>query len=139
MQQRTLLTIRYFALFFLLLSGCMIFKSRNYIPFEFSDASYYSWFARDSESGTNIQIRLRNVDPDVKFDSIVFRNVKVPVNSSEEGDMILLESVIPGGSGRFETEKERVGESDRLIYNYRGRRQVYIISNIRREKMRYYL
>jgi hypothetical protein len=131
------LIANYLIVFLLFFSGCKILKSRNYLPFEVSDASYYSWFAKGNESGTNIQIKLRNVDPEVKFDSLIFRNVRVPVFTSMEGSEILLETIIPGDNSQLGIEKADI--SNQLIYTYRGRKRVYILNNIRREKMRYYL
>lgn len=137
--RKIILITSYLTAFLLFFSGCKILTSRNYVLFEVSDALYYSWFAEGNESGTNIQIKLRNVDPEVKFDSLIFRNVRVPVFTSREGNGILLESIIPGGNSQLEIDKEKVDESNQLIYTYRGKKRVYILEKIRREKMRYYL
>lgn len=137
--RKIILITSYLTAFLLFFSGCKILTSRNYVLFEVSDALYYSWFAEGNESGTNIQIKLRNVDPAVKFDSLIFRNVRVPVFTSREGNEILLESIIPGSNSQLEIDKEEVDESNQLIYIYRGKKRVYILETIRREKMRYYL
>lgn len=125
--------------FLLFFSGCKILTKRDYVPFTVSDASYYSWFAKGNESGTNIQIRLRDVDPAVKFDSIIFRNVRVAVYASDEGDEVILESIIPASSSPNESITEEEDQSNSLMYNYRGKKRIYILGKFRREKMRYYL
>ena len=129
----------YFIILFLLFSACKVLENRDYIPFALSDASYYSWFAEGNESGTNIQIKLINVDPEVEFDSIIFRNVMVPVYTSEEGNELILNSVVPGGSSKISIQKDRIEKSDRLIFKFRGRKREFLLNKIRREKMRYYL
>jgi hypothetical protein len=129
----------YLTVFLLFFSGCKILTKRDYVPFNVSDASYYSWFAKGNESGTNIQIRLRDVNPEVKFDSIIFRNVRVAVYASDEGDEVIMESIIPGSSSRFEGSQEGEDKSNCLMYKYRGKRRIYILGKFRRKKMRYYL
>jgi len=123
---------------FFIFPGCGVLKNKNNIPFLISDASYYTWIAGEDEHGTNIMLRLKNIKPDVEFDSLIFRNIKVPVLVSEENDKLLLRGVIYGGTSGLKPYMKRVEESNRLIYRYRGERYIYILKNIRREEMKYY-
>jgi hypothetical protein len=119
-------------------SGCGVLKNSDKVPFLISDASYYSWYAGEDEHGTNIMLKLKNVKPDVEFDSITFRNIRVPVSVSEEDDEKLLRGVIYTGSSMLKPDMKHVKESNRLIYTYHGNRYIYILKNIRREEMKYY-
>jgi hypothetical protein len=123
---------------FLIFSGCTVLKKRNSTPFVFSDAFYYSWFAGENEYGTNVQVTLKNVEHEVTFDSLIFRNLKVPVNASKNTEGTVLESALPGEGGRLKIEAERVEKSNRIIFSHKGTRQVYLLGDIRREEMRYY-
>jgi hypothetical protein len=135
---RKIYIINSIILFFIIFYGCGILKNRNNVPFLISDASYYSWFAGEVEHGTNIELKLKSVKPDVVFDSLTFRNIRVPVTASEENDEILLQGVIYEGISRLGPDMKRIEESNRLIYTYHGKRYVYILKNIKREKMKYY-
>lgn len=123
---------------FFLFPGCGVLKNKNNAPFHISDASYYSWVAGEDEHGTNIMLKLKNVKPGVEFDSLTFRNIRVPVSASEENNEIILRGVIYGGPSGLKRDMKRIEESNRLIYTYNSDRHIYILKNIRREEMKYY-
>jgi hypothetical protein len=115
-----------------------VLKNKSSAPFILSDAFYYSWFAGENEYGTNVQIKLKDVEPGITFDSLIFRNLKVPVDVFHNKEEIMLKSVLPGDLSRLRIKKERVEKSNRLLFLQKGERQVYLLDNIRREKMKYY-
>ncbi len=119
-------------------SGCSIFKNRTAPPFVLSDARYYSWFAGENEFGTTVDIVVKNAAPDVTFDSIIFRNQKVPLRQSMKEEGILLEAVIPRRSSHLEIRAERTEKTARLIFRKSGRRDVFLLKEIRRESMKVY-
>ena len=119
-------------------SGCSVFKNQAAAPFVLSDARYYSWFAGEDEFGTTVELVVKNVAPDVTFDSLIFRNQKVPVRQSIKEGGVLLEAVIPRRSSHLDIRAERTKKTDRLIFRRNGRRDVFFLKEIRREQMEAY-
>ena len=129
----------FFIVLFLIFSGCKVLKNGNSVPFIVEDAHYYSWFASGQESGTNIQIVLNDVSPGVKFDSLIFRNIRIPVYSTGVNGEIILNGTIPGGTSKLRIKTRRVEKSNRIIYHYNDRRCFYLLRKIRKEDIKYFM
>lgn len=123
---------------FLMLSGCKVFKNNTSAPFILTDASYFSWVVDENENGTNIKLKLSGVDQGINLDSIIFRGVRLPITITKIDDETVVESILPNGFSRFPVDFVRVDKSDQLMYRNKGEKCVFLLNEIRREKMVYY-
>lgn len=127
-----------FLLLFLLLSSCKSLKTDVSVPFNLVDASYYSWIKSENERGTNIKLTLNKNDAETNFDFIVFRGIKLPVSVTNTDDQIVVKAILLGGISRLPIEHKRTEESDRLLYTFKRKNGIFLLENIRRERIVYY-
>ncbi len=125
-------------LLFLIIYGCNIRNGNNTSYFQVKDAFYQSWVLTENEKGTNIILKLENVDKNIVFDSLIFRGVMLSVSISFDNDNVILKSVLPVGISRIETKNKLVQQPDQLLYKYFGTRGFYPLKDIRREKSKYF-
>lgn len=128
----------FFFLLFLMIYGCNIRNGSNINYFQVKDAFYQSWVLNENEKGTNIILKMENVDKNIVFDSLIFRGVMLTVSISFENDQVILKSVLPVGISRIETKNKLVQKPDQLLYKYFGIRGFYPLKDIRREKGKYF-
>jgi hypothetical protein len=115
-----------------LLNNCKTIKNKSETLFNVKDAYYQSWVARKQENGTDIMIILVNVQKEIKFDSIIFRGIQLPVWTSENNGVITLKSMLTSGLEKIPTKKKLVHKPDQLLYYHQGARQIFLLNNIRR-------
>lgn len=108
------------------------------MPFRINSAYYQSWVMSENERGTDIILRLKNVRKRIKFDSIVFRGVELPVFTSAEKGGIILKSILPTGQSRIRIGSHVTGGPDQLIYRIKGERKSYPLKNLERKETRNY-
>ena len=119
--------------------ACISQKKVTNIPFEVSDASYFSWTVDENEKGTTVELILQNVAPKVQFDSIIFRKVMLPVRISENkngGQTIT--AILPSGNSRLPIQTRHVDKPTQLIFHFNGERNVQLVKQIARKEMVYY-
>jgi len=114
------------------LNNCKTIKNKSETLFIIQDAYYQSWVARKQENGTDIIVRLVNVQKEVKFDSLIFRGIQLPVWTTENNGIATLKSILTSGIEKIHTKKKLVHKPDQLLYYYQGTREIYLLSNIRR-------
>ncbi|QGY46821.1 hypothetical protein GM418_25135 [Maribellus comscasis] len=109
------------------------------VPFEISDASYFSWAVDEEERGTTVEIKLKNINAEVHFDSIVFRNVMLPVRiTANKKGVQSLTAILSSGKSRISVPTQHVDKPDQLIFHLEGKRDVHLLNNINRKDMVYY-
>jgi hypothetical protein len=112
-------------------------KISHSYPFTVTEATYYSWFASETERGTQIKINLKNVRDDVKFDSLVFRTMKMPVTTETKDDTVVVKAVLPGIESVLENRAVADSGLNRLIYTWKGERSSYEIKEFTRKDSKY--
>ncbi|MCG6186355.1 hypothetical protein K5G00_03050 [Maribellus maritimus] len=118
---------------------CTPQKKAINVPFEISDASYFSWVVDEEERGTTIEIMLKNINTEVHFDSIVFRRVMMPVYISlNKKGVQSLTAILPAGESRISVPTQHVDKPDQLIFHFKGKRNVHLLNSINRKDMVYY-
>ena len=121
----------------LLFISCNTVKISHSYPFTVTEATYYSWFASETERGTRIKINLKDVRDGVKFDSLVFRTMKIPVITETKDDIVLVTAVLPGNESVLENRAVTDSGLNRLIYTWKGERSFYEIRKFTREDSKY--
>ena len=82
-------------------------------------------------------MQLVQVHQEVRFDSIVFRGIQMPVFTSEKGGVVTLKSILVLDISKIPIVKKFVDKPDQLVYHYKGNLYVYPLKNIRRLKTKY--
>jgi hypothetical protein len=119
--------------------ACVSQKKVNNVPFEISGASYFSWVVDENEKGTTVEITLNDVGPEVRFDSLIFRKVIVPVRVSEDNDKSqTITAIFPSGKSRIPVETRHVDRPDQLIFHHNGERGTKRLKQVLRKDMVYY-
>ncbi len=121
----------------LLFISCNTVKISHSYPFTVTEATYYSWFASETERGTRIKISLKDVSDGVIFDSLVFRTMKIPVITETKDDIVLVTAVLPGNESVLENRAVTDSGLNRLIYTWKGERSFYEIRKFTREDSKY--
>lgn len=119
-------------------AGCCIFKTSNKSFFKVQDAFYQSWVKKETQKGTQITIILKDVKPNVQFDSIIFRGLQIPVSIENKENNVVLTSVVLSLIPELNDGSVPVNKQDQLLFKVNGKRQFFILEKIRREKMKYY-
>lgn len=113
--------------------GCSVKTDSDHMLFTFKDVSYQSWVYSEKERGTEVTIILKNADPEVEFDSLTFRGMQVPVQTSQiKGRTILKARFITGEPILDDYEYIATEEEDCLKYRYRSQDYLYPLRNIKR-------
>jgi hypothetical protein len=126
-----------FIIFGLAIYSCCVVAKKEKTLFEVDDAYYQSWMVNENEKGTDISIVLSNVQPGVMFDSIVFRNNRLPVISSANGKTMVLTSILNIGIERISMEKISVNQPDQLMYRNNGKKYSFEIKSFKRKETKY--
>ena len=119
------------------LNNCKTIKNKSETLFNVQDAYYQSWVARKEENGTDIIILLVKVQKEIKFDSLIFRGIQLPVVSSENNGVVTLKSMLTSGSEKIHTKKKIVNKPEQLLYYYKGTKRIFPLNNIRRLNIKY--
>jgi hypothetical protein len=118
--------------------NCSSMKNMDEILFAVKDAYYQSWIVSENEKGTNIVIEITNKNKGVVFDSIIFRNKKLPIFSTEKEGVLYLKSILTVEQSRILLNSEPADEPDKILYYYHGTRRSYDLKDLRRLEMKYY-
>ena len=133
------LNVLLFVTFVLWNLSCISQKRTTNVPFEVSNASYFSWAVHEQEKGTTVEVELKNIAPGVEFDSIIFRNVMLPVRLSEnKKGKHTLSAILPAGNSRLPVQTRYVARPDQLIFHFEGERRTEPLTQITRKDMIYY-
>jgi hypothetical protein len=119
------------------LNNCKTIKNKSETLFNVQDAYYQSWVARKEENGTDIIILLINVQKEIKFDSIIFRGIQLPVFTNDSNGVVTLNSMLTSGLEKIPMKKKYVNKPDQLLYYYQGTKRIFLLNNIRRLNMKY--
>lgn len=121
-----------------ILNSCITLSTSEHELFKIRDVYYQSWAIKDLEKGTDVIIELRDLDENVEFTSLVFRDIEVDVNVTTEGRISIVKGTINTGPSLIENYKFEVTDSgDMVKYSYRGREYSYPLKNIRRKNTRF--
>jgi len=113
--------------------GCSAKSESGLMLFTFTDVTYQTWAVSETNKGTDLIIYLSDVDPDVKFTSITFRGVEVPVSVDRSGDKAILRAQLITGESVIDNYEYRVsGEEDNLKYSYGSKEYTYPVKKFRR-------
>lgn len=125
--------------FVILNLSCISQKKVTDVPFEVSDAVYTSWVVNENEKGTTVEVQLKHTVPEVKFDSIIFRKVMLPVRVSDhkKGTQTIT-AILPTGNSRLPIQTRHVDKPDQLIFHFKGERRTELLTQITRKEMIYY-
>lgn len=119
------------------LFSCQALRHNNPVPFQIKDAIYYSWFVNENERGTNVELKLTKIKGAIKFEAIIFRNLKIPLATIRRGNSALLKGVLPGPESILPDRSELSTGPDRLLFILNGdSSSVNIV--LRHVKMRYF-
>ncbi len=119
-------------------TACNTVKNSSDFPFTLQDAFYYSWVAGEDEKGTDIFIELNKLSATIDFDSLIFRGVRLPVFTDQQGDRIVLKAILPAGISRIKIEPVPDPRPNQLIYMVDGQKHSFLLEEIRREKLKQY-
>ena len=123
-----------FALLLFISVSCATLFTDNHEPFSISDVYYRSWVIKDIEKGTDVFIKLKDVDTNVDFTSIVFRGIETDIQATVKNGVTLLKATINTGPSLIENYEYKVEDAgDMLKFTYKGSKFSYPLINIRRE------
>ena len=123
---------------FVILNSCATLFTSEHELFQIKDVYYQSWAIKDLEKGTDVIIELSNLDENIEFISLIFRDIEVDVNITTEGRKTIVKGTINTGPSLIENYEYDVTDSDDIIkFKYRGREFSYPLKNIRREKTKF--
>ena len=123
-----------FALLLFISVSCATLFTDNHEPFSISDVYYRSWVIKDIEKGTDVFIKLKDVDTNVDFTSIVFRGIEADVQASVKNGVTMVKATINTGPSIIENYEYKVEDAgDMLKFTYKGSKFSYPLINIRRE------
>jgi hypothetical protein len=105
--------------------------------FNIQDAYYQSWVAHNNEKGTDIMIQLINVQNEIRFDSLVFRGIQIPVYSWEKDGIVTLKGILSTDADKLHIPKKIVKKPDQLIYHFQGKKYFLLLENIHRLNTKY--
>src|ERR1035437_2558672 len=108
------------------LNNCKTIKNKSETLFNVQDAYYQSWVARKEENGTDIIILLINVQKEIKFDSIIFRGIQLPVFTNDSNGVVTLNSMLTSGLEKIPMKKKYVNKPDQLLYYYQGTKRIFL-------------
>jgi len=121
-----------------ILNSCATIHTSGHELFRIKDIYYQSWAIKDLEKGTDVIIELSNLDDNIEFISIIFRDIEVDVNVTTEGRKTIVKGTINTGPSFIEDYEYEVTESEDIIkFKYRESEFSYPLKNIRREKTRF--
>jgi len=113
-------------------------KQHHHDLFKVNEAYYQSWVVSENDKGTDILLTLNKVEDGVKFDSIIFRGVRLVVFVTKNKNEVSIKSILPSGIPRLKLENEVVNLPDQLIYQFNGIRKTYLLKSIKRKNTRFY-
>lgn len=123
---------------FLILCECNMAKSSGEKYFKIEEAFYQSWLKNENDKGTTVTIILSSIKNNIQFDSIVFRGQQITVSAENKENTTILSATIYSGIHKLNINSKPVNKPDQLIFRVNGETHIYILKNIRREKMKYY-
>lgn len=131
-----IIKLKIIVLFLFVLVSCQN-KFTTRVPFIMEDATYQSWMESSRNKGTDIVITLTRVNGGVIFDSLVFRNAKVPVSYTQKTDTVLIKATIPAKGSISPVLPQYINIPDQLIYRLEDSRYTFYLKNIKRRDMDY--
>lgn len=120
-----------------IVSGCQVTKHGSSDPFRVADAVYYSWFVDETERGTRIEITIDKLYDEIHFESLVFRNRKIPVRTFVSKDFVRLEALLTASGAILEDRSEPAEGDNRLLFLRNGSESDMVISSFRRGETKY--
>jgi len=135
--------IKYLIIPFLLLTAGLIeacgpVLNESQMLFEITDVYYQSWMAGEDENGTDIFIKMKNIDKDIKLISVIFRGIKVPLAKVPGKEELFLKGTIALDASIIENRvSEITGQPDQLLYRYNDIEYSYPLKNIRRMETKF--
>jgi hypothetical protein len=111
--------------------NCRIIKNKKEIPFRIKDAFYQTWVA-SKQTGTDIIIQIDHIQENIRFDSIIFRGIQLPVFTHEKDGIVTLKSILSFDMKTFHIEKKIVDKPDQLLYEHDGTKHSCDLKNMRR-------
>ncbi len=121
-----------------ILNSCATLFTSEHELFQIKDVYYQSWAIKDLEKGTDIIIELSNVDENIEFITLIFRDIEVDVNVTTEGRKTIVKGTINTGPSLIENyEYDEAISDDMIKFKYMGSEFSYPIKNIRREKTKF--
>lgn len=121
----------------LVLFSCQALRHNKPAPFKVKDAIYYSWFVNENERGTNVELILTKLNGTIQFESIIFRNIKIPLATIINENSVLLKGVLPGPESILPDRSELSTGPNRLVFIHNGDSSSVNIE-IRRVEMKYF-
>jgi hypothetical protein len=116
--------------------SCSANDSNGNKLFTIEDATYQSWSEASSGSGTDVIIKLKEVDQNVSFSTLTFRGKTAPVTAtSDDGITILKVRFFNDGSIVEADEQGNSDEPDNLKYTFKNAEYRYPLKSIGRLKM----
>lgn len=123
-----------FALLLFISVSCATLVTKSHEPFSISDIYYRSWVVKDIEKGTDVFIKLKDVNSNVDFTSIVFRGIETDIRATVKNGVTVLKATINTGPSLIENYEYKVEDAgDMLRFTYKGSKFSYPLINIRRE------
>lgn len=125
-------------LFLLITLGCVSTKSISNDFFRIKKASYQSWQKGTNEKGTNLLVEIGSFKDSITFDSIVFRNRRVPVFVQRQGKSVLLKATVHIEGVKLMVATDYDSRNDLLVYCINNKKHYTAIVSWQRMKMVYY-
>ncbi|HNZ69198.1 MAG: hypothetical protein WBK43_03845 [Prolixibacteraceae bacterium] len=124
-------------LFLIIVSGCCAMKQGKSDPFRIADAFYYAWFVDETERGTRIELTIDRVREEICFESLVFRNRRIPVTAYVGPGFVRLEAFLNFPGSVLQDRSEPAEGEDRLYFLRNGQESSMAIDSFRREETKY--
>jgi len=132
--------MKYKVLFILLIliNGCKSLSKSELRDFTIKDSYYQSWYLNENEKGFEISIVLKNIKPNIHFQSLVFRGVELAISIKRGNDSIILSANHTLGLSKLKQKFKINKGENRIIYKLNNVEKTYIIKNLSKRKTIYY-
>lgn len=134
-------TITIYILFISLLlfqSSCRTIAPNKMSYFKLKNTSYQSWYISAENKGTDVTIIVSNVKVGVRFKSIVFRGIEVPVSEQISGNKIVLKASFNPGIATLHSNYQINRNANQLKYQIGSQHKSMLLNNIKRKKNKFY-
>jgi len=125
-------------IFLILINGCKCLSKSELRDFTIKDSYYQSWYLNENEKGVEIIILLKNIKPNIHFQSLVFRGIELAIRIKKENDSVVLRANYTLGLSKLKQKFKINKGENRIIYKLNDVEKTFILKNLSKRKTNYY-
>lgn len=136
MKNTLIIPVTFISLLFVFM-GCKTIHTHRMPDFQLKESYYQSWVVSPQNKGTDIVLKLKYINPNIKFKSIIFRGREVPVQSFIQRNKIVLKAAFTSSTAKLKSKIKINRKSNRLTYQIGNREYYMLLNNLKRKKTKY--